>query len=449
MKRLTALFLCILSISGFTLNSSAQVPYYDESELRALFHDNPGFAGGTMRQYPDPVEANAPVPKGYKAIYISHYGRHGSRFETKSEPYDAVHRFLSAAHADSVLTAFGEDIYKRFETIYPSLMYTYGDLTLKGQAQHRRIAKRMVKGNGSLLKGRTKVYASSSIVPRCVISMMSFLDELRTQNPKLEFSFSATMPDMYYNALVYPDRLTSEDKERMKKSQFISNAYKWAHADIDTKPFFLRLCKNIDYVESHGGIKVAEAFWHIAANAQCLDSDVSFDDLYTEDERFYLWRNSNIGFALMVGRIPPAEGLLPEIAQSLLGQILDQADEDLASGEVAARLRFGHDGIIAPLMSLLGIEGWTEIANSPEEIPIKIHSFDVPMASNFQLVFYRNRKGDILVRAMYNERDQVLPLEDQSLAPYYKWDDFKAHYSTVCEKARKTLRLPDGYPIIL
>ncbi len=50
---------------------------------------------------------------------------------------------------------------------------------------------------------------------------------------------------------------------------------------------------------------------------------------------------------------------------------------------------------------------------------------------------------------MYNERDQVLPLEDQSLAPYYKWDDFKTHYSTVCEKARETLGLPDGYPIIL
>lgn len=441
MNRLTAFFICVLSISGFAFNSSAQVPYYDESELRALFHENPSFAGGTMRQYPDPVEANASAPKGYKAFYISHYGRHGSRFETKSEPYDAVHNFLSTAHSDSALTAFGEEIYERFESVYPYMMNTYGDLTLKGQAQHRRIARRMFKDNGALLKGRVKVCASSSIVPRCVISMMSFLDELRTQNPKLEFAFSATMPDMYYNAMVYPNVMTSEDKERIKKSQYVTDAYKIAHEDIDLKPFFLRICRDMDYVENHGGIKVASAFWSTAANAQCLDFDFSFDDLFTEDERFYLWRNSNIGFAVMVGRIPPTEGLLPEMAQSLLGQILDQADEDLATGDVAARLRFGHDGIIAPLMSLLGVEGWTEIVRSPEELASKVHSFDVPMASNFQLVFYRGRKGDILVRAMYNEKDQILPLEDQSLAPYYKWDDFRAYYSTVCEKARETLGL--------
>ena len=56
------------------------------------------------------------------------------------------------------------------------------------------------------------------------------------------------------------------------------------------------------------------------------------------------------------------------------------------------------------------------------------------MAANVQMVFYKGRKGDILVRVMYNEKDQILPLPDQSLAPYYSWDTFKEYYRPICEK---------------
>jgi hypothetical protein len=148
----------------------------------------------------------------------------------------------------------------------------------------------------------------------------------------------------------------------------------------------------------------------------------------------------------MVGRTPLTEGIFPFLAQSLLQQILNHAEEDIATGKTDVRLRFGHDTAVGPLMSLLGIEGWTEIVSEPEELAAKVHSFDIPMASNLQFVFYRNKRNpdDILLRLMYNEKDQILPLQDQSMAPYYKWQDFREHYQNVCENARQQLKAAEA-----
>ena len=426
----------------FSLQAVAQVSYLEEDEIRTLFKENPSLAAGTKYMYPETGFTHANAPKGYRAFYISHYGRHGARLETRSTPYDTVSEFLESAHRDSALTGFGEDIYRRFSAIYPSLQYSYGDLTVKGQIQHRGIADRMYRNYQSVFKGRAAVWASASLVPRCVVSMMSFLDQLRILNPKLEMSYSANMADMYYNALRYPDCFTQEDFDELKKnSPFLKEAKESLGRDIDLVPFFLRICKSMDYVNDHGGIVLASAFWNVAGNMQCLDTEENFDNLFTEEERYLMWRYSNISYAAMVGRTPMTEGLLPQMAQSLLGQILEQAENDILTGEKQIRLRFGHDSVVGPLMSLLGIEGWTEIVRTPMDIARKVHSFDIPMASNLQFVFYRNRKSpqDILVKLMYNEKDQILPLKDQSKAPFYSWREFKEHYRVVCDNSRNDI----------
>ena len=438
MKRIPLALITFLTLS---LWASAQVPYLDEDTIRQMLRENPGLAGGTKSMYPEVIPAHAPAPKGYKVCYISHYGRHGARLETESAPYDAVHTFLKQAHKDEALTEYGESVYRRFEELYPSLAFSKGDLTLKGQEQHRGIAARMCGNYPSLFKGKAAVAASSSVVPRCVISMTSFLDEIRIRYPKAKLSYSANMADMYYNGLVYNDFPTKDDLNALKKSPYMVESRAALQKDIELEPFFLRLCKSMDYVNNHGGLLLASYFWSLACNAQCMEPDQNYDDLFTDEERYRMWRLSNLSYAMMVGRTPATEGILPYTAQSLLGQIVTQAGEDLASGSTRVRLRFGHDTAVGPLMSLLGIEGWTELVLDPQELASKVHSFDIPMASNLQFVFYRSSKkpSDILLRLMYNEQDQTLPLPDQSLAPYYRWEDFRDHYQAVCSGALEKL----------
>jgi hypothetical protein len=52
-----------------------------------------------------------------------------------------------------------------------------------------------------------------------------------------------------------------------------------------------------------------------------------------------------------------------------------------------------------------------------------------PMACNIQLVFYRPKKGngDILVKALLNEKEATMPVKTDTY-PYYKWQDIRKYY---------------------
>ena len=89
----------------------------------------------------------------------------------------------------SRLTEAGEDFYKRYMEIYPMLKGHEGDLTVKGQQQHRGIAGRMVAAYPKVFGKNVKVDARATISPRAIISMMSFCDELRAQRPKLSIEY--------------------------------------------------------------------------------------------------------------------------------------------------------------------------------------------------------------------------------------------------------------------
>jgi hypothetical protein len=52
------------------------------------------------------------------------------------------------------------------------------------------------------------------------------------------------------------------------------------------------------------------------------------------------------------------------------------------------------------------------------------------MACNIQLIFYKpkkGKKGDILVKALLNERETRLPIATTQW-PYYKWEELRDYY---------------------
>ena len=44
-------------------------------------------SGGVYLAYPEVTTRQTPAPKGYTPFYVSHYGRHGSRWMTSDERY--------------------------------------------------------------------------------------------------------------------------------------------------------------------------------------------------------------------------------------------------------------------------------------------------------------------------------------------------------------------------
>ena len=55
--------------------------------------------------YPGPQKALTPAPKGYTPYYISHYGRHGSRYLIGTNDYERPYDMLLKAQKLGMLTA--------------------------------------------------------------------------------------------------------------------------------------------------------------------------------------------------------------------------------------------------------------------------------------------------------------------------------------------------------
>ena len=52
-----------------------------------------------------------------------------------------------------------------------------------------------------------------------------------------------------------------------------------------------------------------------------------------------------------------------------------------------------------------------------------------PFATNLQMVFYKNRKGVVLVKFLANEEETPIPELKACSGPYYRWEDVKEYIS--------------------
>ena len=74
-------------------------------------------------------KALTPVPKGYEAVYISHYGRHGSRYAYTGDAYSIILNMLAEGRREGNLTARGEQLLNDLEPFWEYVQYRVGDLT--------------------------------------------------------------------------------------------------------------------------------------------------------------------------------------------------------------------------------------------------------------------------------------------------------------------------------
>ena len=75
---------------------------------------------GSMTQYEDPGVTYSKAPKGFKPFYMSHYGRHGSRYLLNTPQYNDPYSILQQASDKGLLTDFGKDVLRRIEIMAKS-----------------------------------------------------------------------------------------------------------------------------------------------------------------------------------------------------------------------------------------------------------------------------------------------------------------------------------------
>ena len=129
--------LLTLLLSAVAITASAQ-------KFDAEFFDkNPDAAGGIYYTYRFTESDITPAPKGYKPFYISHFGRHGSRWHASKGVYTYPQAMLNKAKEQGALTELGEQIQMVVNDIATRARGREAELSPQGIAEHRGIAERM------------------------------------------------------------------------------------------------------------------------------------------------------------------------------------------------------------------------------------------------------------------------------------------------------------------
>ena len=384
-------------------------------------------AGAVHYMYPEYIPSPTAAPKGYEPFYISHVGRHGARFALGSTVYSDLWKIWDKGKEKGWLTPEGERIYQAYNALYPAVKDREGQLTRKGQDQHRRIARQMYRDYPQVFKGATRADAVSTYVHRVIVSMYSCLAELEALDK--DFSWQADYGYPYQNYLLPPiiDAPNSWPASVEKK-------YNKYRADrLDLSGMLGRWFTRPDSLITEP-YKFCYDMHTVISTLDNLDTDYpeALLTVFTPEERYRLWEVFNYGGYLRLGLSPEVENVRPESMKALLRDIVDKADEDISSRSVQLRLRFAHDSSVLPLLSLMDVNGMGVRMTDPYELENYWRTFDIPMACNLQLVFFRSRRNaDILVQVLLNGREATLPLPMAAPGSFYRWADVRAHYAAL------------------
>ena len=420
MKRsLSVLSLLAVCLLTYAQEQSPQmVKFLKEFPQRAAFNTH---------SYEFTDVTDTPAPKGYKAFYISHYGRHGSRSDWGGNyTYKSVRDILSKAKADGIaLTPAGDSLLRESAIIYDKYDGMDGRLTPRGVREHRQLARRMYQRFPEVFRnGSKKIRAVSSTVPRCIVSMNGFTAQLLALQPDLDMDLDTGEKFMEYIARAENGTIRARTQAALAQMP---------RRPVDTMAVFANLFKDPEAGRKYVP-HVGMFFYSIYAVAKVAEANdiednlfryLPFDEVYNQHQRNFLDAYLNQCNSELNGDLR-----LPR-AKEMVDTLVAQADRVISGASLrAADLTFGHDWPYLGLCSYLGLEGVGDRLSAEDAAARWMASWNCPFAANLQMIFYRKAGAPVLVKFLVNERETAIPALQAETGPYYKWDDVKAYLAT-------------------
>lgn len=382
----------------------------------------PEQAGSIYYAYPTPSTVSTPTPKGYEPFYISHYGRHGSRWMTADERYTEVIAVFDSLYHSSGLTPLGINVRERLYEVWEDARGCSGNITPLGERQHREIAERMYHNFPQVFRGDASIDARSSTSLRCAMSMSYFTERLKELNPALRVERRAYQRYMDYIAYTSPEGEAFSSENAPWRRGF----HDFERKHVRPERLMASLFVNPGVIHDQDAL-MRSLYW-IAADMQNVEIDVSFYDIFEYEELIGIWKTVNARMYVCNAAAPLNGGLMPGCAAPLLRNILESAEFAITEGTPTADLRFGHDTHLIRLLALMQVEGCNNQETDMEKFHLAWQDYRVsPMGANLQLVFFRNDQNNVLVKFLLNENEVNLTI-DENTGPYYSWNAVKSFW---------------------
>lgn len=404
---------------------------------RELIAQDPTRIACQQHAYEVPAIVDTPAPAGYKPFYVSHFGRHGSRYHTSAKPFAPTMAAFREMERQGLLTDTGRAVMHIVDTLWTVHDDMAGYLTQVGSREHQGVAERLFERCPLIFwqPGRRDVLAVSSTVVRCNQSMMNFCTALKGKAPALDFHYytngrtDETLTRVAHGGRnpIYPPVDNSMEKvDSIKRARTDASAFA---RRMFTDSTAAAACLN--------GLDMQSFMVNIIGHGivdQCLDEPVPpIYPYFTEEELFNYWVYRNAATLNAHGFSYENGEALRRVGKFIVADILEKADEALQDGSTkAADLRFSHDGGVLPLIFYLGLTGNDHTWHLGEEWENGWYAFEqIPMCTNVQFIFYKNDAGDVLVKILHNERETRITRLEPACGPYYRWSDLRPYLATL------------------
>ena len=450
-------FLTLCALVLVALSAAAQSP----EAIRESLAKYPKLTNPTHSTYPSiPLGEVAAAPEGFEPFYFTLVGRHGSRYEQSIKRFRKAVSTFAKADSLGILTLDGKLLYQRMKAIYNEQKGHDGELTQLGVEQWRGISGRAYERFRNIFENGT-IEAKSSTSLRCVFSMVAFNEKMKELCPQVNIQQTARKCDQWIVRPLVDDPSVSKDARRLHKEHVDNGEWnkarkKWERscdapefvAKVTTdREAFLKECgaKNNFRIARYSFITL-----NFGDNFELGDIEL-LKRLYTVDELYNMyvynvasWTNGSVGRGNDMAEMRQSH------MRSMIEDIVSKCDEAIKGKNPAtANLRFTHDSYVGPLLSAIGYDGCVpKYSDDIETTSTSFnHGMNVPMAANLQIILYRNKKGEVLVRSLLNERDATLPIKCNT-APFYPWKDFCKHLQNnmdYLDKAQERVLKNNGY----
>ena len=215
------------------------------------------------------------APKGYEPYYLSHYGRHGSRWMTSDKRYEWLWQQFED---EKLLTRRGRSVRSRLKKICDNAWGNGGQLSPVGVRQQQGLAARMASRFPQMFGPDSRVTARASVVRRCRKSMEAFVQEMEKQHPGVRIDMRTDSADMQWMSHESPDemllKLQTDRSWSLPTHRLFASLFRHPETIADTARLFSEL-------------------YAVASDLQDVDlPGLSLYDLFTPDEMRYCYLRS-------------------------------------------------------------------------------------------------------------------------------------------------------------
>ncbi len=390
--------------------------------------------GGVLYAYPEEeIKPLTPPPPGYQPFYISHFGRHGSRYLISDDEYKDMVVLFGIAAEHKALTDLGVDVLRRLRLVWKEAEWEGGNLSPVGFREQRRIAERMYTAYPGIFTVEGKFSACATTIVRCIFSMDAFCERLKEFNPALSIPRNAGPKWQQFLNHHTPQAIAFRSQTDTWKKEYDL----FVEQHVRPKRLLQSLFTDTSFFgKNMNGNKVMWYLYSIANSIQNIETKVSFYDIFTQQELFDLWQCKNYKTYVADGNSALSGGIMMDNAKPVLKNMLDSAEVAIASNRKGADFRFAHDGNIIPLAMLLHLDSCYTAEANPKNFYKAWSNFKVaPMSGNIQLIFFRKEKsGDVLVKFLLHEKEVLVPPVQSDRLPYYKWTDVRKFYTSLLQQ---------------